>query len=116
MPLGMEVGLGPDDIVLYGDSAFNGKGHSSPSPLFGQCLLWPNGCPSRQLLSCCFNTFCVISHVTFTNIESQRVLGMYMWLARLIAYGPYWPAGELFDTRIRAVHMGIKNAPVYGPW
>jgi len=28
------------------------KGHSSP-PLFGPCLLWPNGRPSQQLLSSC---------------------------------------------------------------
>jgi len=24
--------------------------YSSPSPLFGPCLLWPNGRPSQQLL------------------------------------------------------------------
>jgi len=34
MPLGTEVGLGPDDIVLDGDPI---------SPIFGPCLLWPNG-------------------------------------------------------------------------
>jgi len=44
MPLGTEVGLGPGHIVLDGDAA---------PPLFGPCLLWPNGCPSRQLLSSC---------------------------------------------------------------
>jgi len=35
MPLGTEVGLGPDDIVLDGNTA--------PLPIFGPCLLWPNG-------------------------------------------------------------------------
>jgi len=31
MPLGMEVGLGLDHIVL------------EPPPVFDRCLLWPNG-------------------------------------------------------------------------
>ena len=30
MPVGMEIGLGPDDIVLDGDPAPHGKGHSNP--------------------------------------------------------------------------------------
>jgi len=42
MPLGTEVGLGPGDIVLDGDPAL-----ASPKraqlPIFGPCLLWPNG-------------------------------------------------------------------------
>ena len=33
MPLGTEVGLGPGDVELDGDSAPHGKGHSS-SPSF----------------------------------------------------------------------------------
>jgi len=43
MPLGMEVGLGPGDMVLDGD----------PAPFFGPCLLWPNGRPSQLQLSSC---------------------------------------------------------------
>ena len=67
MPLGMEVGLGPGDFVLDGDPDPQQKGHSplgfgpgdfvldgklgtqlpqkrySPHPIFGPCLLWPNG-------------------------------------------------------------------------
>jgi len=35
VPLGMEVGLSPDHIVLDGDPA--------RPPIFGPCLLWPNG-------------------------------------------------------------------------
>jgi len=42
MPLGREVGLGPGDIVLDGDPAHPPKG-AQQSPLFGPCLLWPNG-------------------------------------------------------------------------
>jgi len=43
MPLGMEVGLGPGNIVLDGDLApLPEKGAENP-PIFGRCLLWPNG-------------------------------------------------------------------------
>jgi len=41
MPLGMGVGLIPGVIVLDGDRALPKKGHSPP--IFGPCLLWPNG-------------------------------------------------------------------------
>jgi len=49
MPLGTKVGLGPGDIVLDEDPAAP-KGAQQP-PLFGPCLLWPNGRPSQLLLS-----------------------------------------------------------------
>jgi len=42
MPLGMEVGLVPGDIMLDGHPAPPKKG-TSPHPIFGPCLLWPNG-------------------------------------------------------------------------
>jgi len=93
MPLGTEVGLGPGDIVLHGDTALPksaqlppifgptarwikmplgmevvlGPGHivldwnpappmkeAQQLPLFGGCLLWPNGHPSQPLLCSCF--------------------------------------------------------------
>jgi len=43
MPLGIEIGLDLSDIVLDGDPAplpKRGQSH----PIFGPCLLWPNGC------------------------------------------------------------------------
>jgi len=40
MPLGTEVGLSSDDIVLNGDPAPPKTGHSLP--IFGPYLLWPN--------------------------------------------------------------------------
>ena len=46
MPLGMEVGLSPDDFVLDGDPAISRKKAHLPHPIvliFGPCLLWPNG-------------------------------------------------------------------------
>jgi len=56
MPLGTEVGLSPGDIVLDGDPALPLKG--AQPPIFGPCLLWPNGCPSPLLLSSC----CVMAY------------------------------------------------------
>ena len=43
MPLGMEVGLGPGDFVLDRDPAPSAKRGTAPPPIFGPCLLWPNG-------------------------------------------------------------------------
>ena len=43
MPLGTEVGLGPGHTVLNGDPAPPMETGTAPPPLFGQCLLWPNG-------------------------------------------------------------------------
>ena len=45
MPLDMEVGLGPGHIMLDGDPApLPKKGTQPPiTPIFGACLLWPNG-------------------------------------------------------------------------
>ena len=54
MQLGTEVGLGPGDVVLNGDSASpTERGTAAPFSLFGPCLLWPNGHPSQLLLSSC---------------------------------------------------------------
>jgi len=50
MPLGTEVGLGPAHIVLDGDPPKRGV---EALPLFGPCLLWPNGRLSQQLMSSC---------------------------------------------------------------
>ena len=41
MLIGMEVGVGLQDIVLDGDPASLPKGVQPP--IFGHCLLWPNG-------------------------------------------------------------------------
>ena len=50
VPLGTEVCLRPGHNVLDGDQP--PKRHS-PLPIFGPCLLWPNGRPSQLLLSTC---------------------------------------------------------------
>jgi len=44
MPLGTEVNVGPGDFVFDGDPAIpRKKGNTHPHPIFGPCLLWPNG-------------------------------------------------------------------------
>jgi len=47
MPVGREVGLGPSDFVLDGDPAPLPKKGAEP-PIFGPCLLWPNGCMDQD--------------------------------------------------------------------
>ena len=51
IPLGREVGVSPDDIVLDGGLSCPLK--RGTAPLFGRCLLWPYGRPSQLLLSTC---------------------------------------------------------------
>jgi len=58
MTLGTEVYLGPGHIVLDGDLVPPSKRGTAalphfPFPLFGPCLLWPNGRPSQLLLTTC---------------------------------------------------------------
>ena len=53
MPLGMEVGLHRGDFVLDGDPALPQKGGRAQPPIFGTCLLLPNGRSSQLLLSSC---------------------------------------------------------------
>ena len=48
MPLDTEVDLGPGHSELDGEPAPLRKGHSSP-PLFGPCLLRPNGWMDRDV-------------------------------------------------------------------
>jgi len=43
MPLGSEVGLDPSDSVRWGPNSPYQKGGRAPPPVFGPCLLWPNG-------------------------------------------------------------------------
>jgi len=53
MPLDREVDVGSGDIVLHGDPA---PPKGAQPPIFGPCLLWPNGRPSQLLLSSCYTT------------------------------------------------------------
>jgi len=49
MPLGPEVGLGPSDIVLDADPAAPLQKGGTP-PIFGPCLLGPNGCVHQDAI------------------------------------------------------------------
>jgi len=52
MALGMEVGLSPGDFVLDGDPARLPKKEPNPvaePPIFGPCLLWPNGWMDQEV-------------------------------------------------------------------
>ena len=48
MPLGREVGLGLGHIVLDGDPAPLPPQKRGTAPIFGSCLLWPNGCMDQD--------------------------------------------------------------------
>jgi len=43
MPLGVEIGLGPGDIVLDGDPAPPPQKGETADPQFSAHVLWPNG-------------------------------------------------------------------------
>ena len=60
------------------------KGHSSP-PLFGPCLLWPNGRPSQQLLSSCAKWMhtAFFDHATYRN---NQLAGGYIAERRSFPY------------------------------
>jgi len=75
MPLGREVGIGPGRIVLGGDPdpPPRKKGHSTGPPLFDRCLLWPNGRPSQQLLSCCFKYRMGVSKCVYSGADNGSV-------------------------------------------
>ena len=47
MPLGTEVGLSRGDVLFDGDPASSSKRGRSP-PIFGPCLLRPNGCMDQD--------------------------------------------------------------------
>ena len=50
MPLDTELGLAPGPIVRWG---FSSPRKGAQPPIFGSCLLWPNGRTSQLLLSTC---------------------------------------------------------------
>jgi len=52
------------------DPAPHSNGHSSP-PLFGPCLLWPNGRPRQQLLRSCF-------YILFTVVPIFVAIQLYV--------------------------------------
>jgi len=51
MPLVTKVGLCVGHIVLHEDQLLPSQKGAQQPPIFGPCLLWPNGRPSQLLLS-----------------------------------------------------------------
>ena len=47
MKLGRQVGFGAAHIVIDGDTALPSLKGADP-PIFGPCLLWPNGCMDQD--------------------------------------------------------------------
>jgi len=78
MPLGKEVGIGPVHIVLHSDPMGSSAPHSSPSPLFGSCLLWPNGRLSQQMLSSCScDAIRTSNGVAILCVDKRTYLGIF---------------------------------------
>jgi len=83
MPLdtvGTEVGLGPGDIVLDRNPAPlpTERGVAAP-PLFGICLLWPNGRPAQQLLSSCYKPLNAYAWVIPRRLSHQMSKSVDDW-------------------------------------
>jgi len=51
MPIGTKVGLGPGNIVLDGGPSSPKKKVAQP-PIFGPCVLWPNGWVNQHATCC----------------------------------------------------------------
>jgi len=52
MPLGTEVGLGPGHILLHGDPGSHSPKRAQQPPIFGSCLLRPNGWMDQDAIWC----------------------------------------------------------------
>jgi len=74
-PLGTEVELGPGHIALDGDSTAPRKGHSSPPPLFGPCLLWPrspiSATPELLFINGAVKSATLLAHSVFASVSSS---------------------------------------------
>ena len=101
MLLGMEVQV----LARWGpNSPSQKKAHSSP-PLFGPCLLWPNGRPSQQLLSSCAKWIhtALFDHATYCS--HQKLAKTLRHLGRdSSALG-----ARQFGTQVRTVFRTLRH-------
>ena len=95
-PLGTKVGLGPGHVCYMGMQLPRHKGHSPP--IFGPCLVWPNGRPSQLycwalvFVTACgpndvnYNVSCYNSdvHESILSRESKRGLLSHLTLLLLL--------------------------------
>jgi len=74
----------PRGHCIRWESSSPRKGAQQP-PLFGTCLLWPNGRPSQLLLSCCIKNALVTSGVSrLINSRSFSSRSMRRHLVQLV--------------------------------
>jgi len=78
MPLGTVVDLGPGDIVLDGHPAPLERGTAAPPPIFGACLLQPNGRPSQLLMTTSFS----YSELFDESCQFQPIIQRIIWCLR----------------------------------
>ena len=74
MPLGTEVDLGPDYIVLNGDPSPPGE-RGIAAPLFLAHVCCGHGCPSQLLLSSCTNGRPKTTYPNFKNFSVHVACG-----------------------------------------
>jgi len=98
-PLGTEVDLGPDHIVLDGVPALRERGTTAPPPPFGPCLLWlrsPISATGELLLRCA-------SGQTYRQTDRQ---------AHSNTSHPYWGRNKMKpEIRFRIIHrLGVTSS------
>ena len=70
--LGIVVGLGTGPIVLDGDPAVPRPKKEAQQPLlFDPCLLWPNGRPTRLLLSTCCTSRSWLNQLIYQAVNQR---------------------------------------------
>ena len=102
-PLGTEVDLGLDHIVLDG-TQLPPPERSTAAPSFGSCLLWSNGRPSLLLLSTCS----VRQHICYCDKEKENIVTAFStylqcrqndWMMHLVSRLVSWTVMVSRDTR-----------------
>ena len=93
MPLGMEVGLSPDHIVLEGNPAPPPKkeGTAPPPQKIGSCLLWPNGLMDQ---------------------DANWYEGMPRFRPLCVTWGPSSPTKKGTSPNVRPMSIVAKQSPI----
>jgi len=87
MPLGTEVDLGRRDIVFNVDPATPRKKDTPTPPIFGPCLLWPNGWMDEDA-AWCAEVDLGPGHIVLDGGPSSRERGPCL----------LWPRSPISDT------------------
>ena len=95
VPLGTKVGLGPGNVVLDANST---PPQGAQSPIFGPCLLWPNGRRSQLLLSTYLHFACVVDDAKCILV-TRVCVSMFLSVPRHIPALHYGPGCNLGNGR-----------------